>query len=143
MAETRETVAVPANAEGVGAAMAAFETFVAARGVPAPASRRFLVALDEVLSNIVRHGRPSPATIDLTFSLAEEVLEVELVDSTGPFNPLDAPPPDTSAPLDARRPGGVGIALVRAVMDRVRYERRGERNVLTLSARLAPAGAGD
>lgn len=122
----------------------AFEAFIASRSVPTPDRHRFLLALDEILSNIIRHGRPpAPGTIDLTFSMEENVIEVEFVDSAHPFNPLETPPPDTTAALDARVPGGLGIALVRTMMDDVRYERRDGRNVLTLIARVPAPPTGD
>ena len=138
----RRTLTVPASETGLMAATAAFEAFVEGTIVTAPARRRFLMALDEVLSNIVRHGRPAAGGIHLAFSIDDGVLEVELADSAGPFNPLDVAAPDITAGLDARQPGGLGIALVRAVMDDVRYERRDGRNVLTLSARLRGPSVG-
>jgi len=142
VAAARRTLAVPADEGGLKAAAAAFEAFADGTAVTAPARRRFLMALDEVLSNIVRHGRPQAGPIELAFSIDGGVLAVELTDSAGPFNPLDVAAPDTTAPLEARQPGGLGIALVRAVMDDVRYERRDGCNVLTLSARLPGPSAG-
>ena len=53
-------------------------------------------------------------------------------DDAEPFNPLDAPLPDTAAPLEGRQVGGLGIALVRHLMDGVVYERTGGRNRLVL-----------
>lgn len=141
MRGARRTVAVPATDAGMRRAAEAFEAFTAPRQIPAAGRNRFLLALDEILSNIIRHGRlPPGGTINLTFSANQDVITVEFVDSADPFNPLDAPPPDTSAALETREPGGLGIALVRAMMDDVRYERRNGQNVLTLEARLpAPA----
>jgi serine/threonine-protein kinase RsbW len=112
VAAARTTLAVPADEAGLKAAAAAFEAFADGTTVTALARRRFLMALDEVLSNIVRHGRPQPGAIQLAFSIDGGVLAVELTDSAGPFNPLDVAPPDTTAPLEARQPGGLGIALV-------------------------------
>jgi len=144
MRGARKTVAVPATDAGMRRAAEAFEAFTASRRVPAPGRHRFLLALDEILSNIIRHGRPQETgTIDLTFSMEADVIEVEFVDSASPFNPLETPLPDTTAALEARQPGGLGIALVRAMMDEVRYERRDGRNVLTLTARLPVPAAGD
>jgi serine/threonine-protein kinase RsbW len=133
-------VSVPGTTEGVRRAAEAFETFGVAQGMPAQVRWRFLVALDEILSNIVRHGlRGSPGTIDLTFRLDADVAVVDVVDATAPFNPLLAPPAQTVAPLEERHPGGLGITLVQALMDQVRYERRDERNHLTLTGRLRHA----
>jgi anti-sigma regulatory factor (Ser/Thr protein kinase) len=143
MGQTVETLVVPATEDGLGRAAAAFEAFAVRQALPDEPRRRFLLALDELFSNIVRHGRPDPATIGLRFSWGDQVLEMALTDSAGPFNPLERPAPDTTSPLEARQPGGVGIALVRAFMDDVRYERRDGRNVVTLSARLPSMTAGE
>jgi len=53
-----------------------------------------------------------------------------------PFNPLDAPIPDITLPIEERRVGGLGIHLVRQFMDTLAYERRGERNYLLMKKSL-------
>src|SRR4029077_15845597 len=107
-----ETVSVPGTTAGVGRAAAAFDEFCRDRGVPPEARWRFQVALDEILSNIVRHGyKHAGGTIALTFSHDGHAVSVEVVDSGPAFDPRHAPPPDTSSPLESRRPGGLGIVL--------------------------------
>jgi serine/threonine-protein kinase RsbW len=124
-----ETLSVPGTTPGVRQAIQAFDRFGGLHHVPAESVWRLQLALDEILSNIVRHGAGAgPADIEVTFSLGEGFVTVEIVDSMAPFNPLLVPPPDTQAPLEAREPGGLGIALVRKLMDETVYERRGERN---------------
>jgi anti-sigma regulatory factor (Ser/Thr protein kinase) len=124
-----QTLSVPGTLPGVRQAVQAFERFGRAHGLSHGAIWRFPLALDEILSNIVRHGLGGrQAAIDLTFSLDGEVVIVEIVDPADAFNPLLAPPPDTSSPLEQREPGGLGIALVRQLMDDTHYERRNERN---------------
>ena len=124
-----ETVSVPGSLLGVRQAMQAFEQFGRTHGLPAGAEWRVLLALDEILSNIVRHSTAAgdPA-IDVTFALRDGSVQVDVTDSAEPFNPLLAPAPDTQSPLHDRRPGGLGIALVRQLMDETLYERRGSRN---------------
>ena len=131
---TRHAVTVPGTMEGVQTGARALDAFVEAHGLPESARWRFQVAIDEVLSNVARHGGAS--TIDLLFGLADGVLSLEVTDRGPAFDPLDAAAPDTSAGLDARRPGGLGIMLVRTLMDAVRYERRGGCNHLTMIWRL-------
>lgn len=124
-----ETLSVPGTQSGVLQAVEAFEQFSRVHDLAKGATWRFPLALDEILSNIVRHGLGARrAAIDLTFSLDGEDVVVEIVDRAAPFNPLLAPPPDTTSPLDERRPGGLGIALVRRLMDDTRYERRNGQN---------------
>jgi serine/threonine-protein kinase RsbW len=133
---TIETLSVPGSLPGVRQAIEAFDRFGRGHQLPSQAVDPCLIALDEMLSNIVRHGRLAPdAAIDLRFSLGGGSLEIEIVDTGAPFNPLLAPAPDTRSTLDERRPGGLGIALVRQLMDDTRYERRGDRNRFVMTRR--------
>jgi serine/threonine-protein kinase RsbW len=60
-------------------------------------------------------------------------------DDAPAFNPLEARTPDTRSPLEERVPGGLGIALVRQLMDVMEYSRVGDRNRLILRRRVNPA----
>lgn len=132
-----ETVSAPSTTAGLVQAADAVQAFCLRRQLPDELRRAMLTALDEVLSNIVRHGLAGrPGTIDLTLSREGADVTAEVDDPGPPFNPLLAPAPDTTAPLEARQVGGLGIALVRALTEAVAYERRGDRNHLTLSWRL-------
>lgn len=114
---------------GVRQAIQAFERFRHAHAVPAETAWRMQLAIDEILSNIVRHGDEGAAAgVDMTFSFDQGVVAIEIVDGTGPFNPLQAPPPDTTGALEDRQPGGLGIALVRRLVDEALYERRNNLN---------------
>ena len=133
---TVETLSVPGTLLGVLQAVEAFERFGRAHDLSTGAAWRLPLALDEILSNIVRHGLAGrPAAIDLTFSIDGEDVVVEIVDAADAFNPLLAPPPDTSSPLADRQPGGQGIALVRRLMDATQYERRNGRNHFLMRCR--------
>lgn len=133
-----DTSVVAATPEGVRQAIDAFARFSEIHAVPDDLRRRFQLALDEVLSNVVRHGRPGDVgEIRLAFRCEPGTLTAEVEDMAEPFNPLDQPRPDTGLPLEQRRPGGLGIALVRSLIDDVRYERTEGRNRLTMVSRLA------
>lgn len=127
---------VPGSEEGLRSVRASFEAFAAARGLTPATTWPFQVALDEVISNIVRHGHAG-APIQVLLRLAGDALEIEVSDEAEPFNPLDAALPDSAAPLEGRRVGGLGIALVRQLMDGVVYERTAGRNRLVLRRRVA------
>jgi serine/threonine-protein kinase RsbW len=128
-----QTLSVPGTDSGVRQAILAFERFGRCHGVPDGTAWRVKLALDEILSNIVRHGTADArAAIDLTFSVADNSAAVEVVDASAPFNPLLAHPPDTTSALRDRRPGGLGIELVRKLMDDTSYERRGNHNYFVM-----------
>jgi serine/threonine-protein kinase RsbW len=132
------TVSVAGTIQGIGHAVQAFDRFCAANGLDSPAANPFRVALDEVLSNIVRHAYAgvAEASIDVSFSLRGRDLEVTIADVGPPLNPLTLPDPDTTAPLEARKPGGLGVYLVKRLMDRVDYAYRDGQNHLVLTRRI-------
>jgi len=94
------------------------------------------LALEEVVTNVVKYGHDDGKEhlieVELTADAAGEI-RLTVRDDGKPFNPLDAAGTDTRSPLDDRPIGGLGIHIVRKVMDEVRYERRGGRNILTLT----------
>jgi anti-sigma regulatory factor (Ser/Thr protein kinase) len=117
----------------------AVEGFVAEHRLPAEAANALYVCVDEAVSNVVAHGYPDGARGEIEVRLRRRpdsvVLEIE--DDGVPFDPLQAPPPDLTRPLDQRPVGGLGIHLVRKLMDDVSYARRDGRNVLKLVKNLA------
>jgi anti-sigma regulatory factor (Ser/Thr protein kinase) len=136
--EPVETLSVPGTPPGVRQAVDAFERFGHRVHMPKGARWRIQLALDELLSNIALHGAAPGAAdpaIDLTFSFKEGVVDVAIVDTAGAFNPLLVPPPDTTSPLAVRPEGGLGIALVRYLVDEASYERRGNRTHFVMRCR--------
>ena len=120
-----------------GQVAAALETFCAAERLPEDTAWRLRVALDEIVANIVSHGATSdnPGAIDVWFRRDGDIVEVRIADDGVPFDPLQRPAPNLTAPLEDRRPGGLGIVLVKALMDDVRYERT-TRNILSLRRKI-------
>jgi len=134
MVETRQTVVVSGSREGIRRAVSDFETFSAAHGLSGDTIWPLLVALDEVLSNVLRHGyggREGEGRIEVAFSLCAGVIDLTVADDAGPFNPLAVPDPDITRPAEDRPLGGLGILFVKKLMDDVAYERREGRNRLT------------
>lgn len=119
-------------------------------GIPADEISRLLVILDEVFSNIVRHGYDgagldgiiAAGTIVVHLSFADRRLGIEVSDDARPFDPLAAAEPDLDTPASQRPLGGLGIHLVRSLADEARYARRGRYNRLVLFRRIPPSRAG-
>ena len=133
-----ESVSVSGCAEGVREVARAFDAFSTSNGLPGALVRAVHVALDELLSNTVRSGFAPGQTgrIDVRFEIAEGALDVLIVDDGLPFDPLARVDPDTTAPLEARPVGGLGIYLVRQLVDSVDYKRLGRENRLHLKKRI-------
>ena len=130
-------LSVPGTVAGIREAVDALDAWSARERLPDEARRKLLTAFDEILSNVVRHAlRDRSGLIEVTISRDGGLVQAEVTDDAEPFDPLVVPAPDTSAPLETRQPGGLGIALVRAFTDEVRYERRSDRNRLTMKWRV-------
>ena len=123
----------------------ALDAFCAEERLPHDVAWRLRVALDEIVANVVAYGKPAAesGTMDVWFRRDGEAVEITIADDGPPFDPIARPAPDVTLPLDARQPGGLGIALVKSLMDDVSYLRT-TRNVLTIRKNIdaAPPGGG-
>jgi serine/threonine-protein kinase RsbW len=92
------------------------------------------LALEEILANIISYGYADDREHEITVSLDAQPGEVrvDVEDDGRPFNPLESPEPYTGDSLEDRPVGGLGIHLVRALMDGLEYRRQGDRNLLTM-----------
>ena len=96
------------------------------------------VALDEVLSNIVKYACEDIDSHDIHVRLkvSSGQLEAEVEDDGKAFDPLHAIQPDRKPPLAERKPGGLGVSIVKRLMSEVSYTRAHGRNCITLTRRL-------
>jgi serine/threonine-protein kinase RsbW len=95
------------------------------------------LALDELVTNIVLHGFDDPAgqEFEVRLTAKDGAITAEVEDGGRPFNPVDVPSPDLTAPLEKRTLGGLGIHLVKSLADHVEYRRNKDKNVLTIRKR--------
>lgn len=98
------------------------------------------LAVEEAVSNTIRHGYAQGGLhpIRLRAVIKRGKLRLTIEDDARAFDPLAAPLPDTSLPVEEKRPGGLGILLLRSMVDRAEYRRRGGKNVLRLVRSLRP-----
>jgi serine/threonine-protein kinase RsbW len=111
------------------------ETELAGRGVPIAAVSAVLIAADEVVSNILNHGEA--VSVEVAAKVADGRVTMRVTDDGVAFDPLAASAPDTTLSIEEREIGGLGIHLVRKLMDDVGYERRGKHNRLQFSKSFA------
>jgi len=96
------------------------------------------LATDEAASNIIEHAYENQpdGILDLSCGVRSDVITIILIDHGGSFDPSDVPPPDLKADLSDRKIGGLGLFLMRKLMDEVHYESRPDKsNVLTMTKR--------
>ncbi len=78
--------------------------------------------LEELFTNVVKYGKKSEAPVRIDIGRIADGVEVTIIDSDAePFDVTAAPDADINLPIEARRPGGLGIHLVRKMVDSIRY----------------------
>ena len=95
------------------------------------------LAIEEAVVNIINYAYPKgeKGDIDIVASATSDAIEWKITDNGVAFAPTDAPDVDTSLSAEDRQIGGLGIFLVRQLMDTINYERIDGKNVLTLTKR--------
>jgi len=97
------------------------------------------LAVEEVITNIIVHGyRKAGCPIALGLRFASGGIEIRISDAAPPFDPLSIPEPELGSNIDERKIGGLGIFLVRQVMDKLAYRYEGGKNILTMVKKREP-----
>lgn len=103
-------------------------------GIPDPAAYRLRLAVDELATNVIVHGRPgdhgASEEIRLTAEIDDAALTIALEDSGPEFDPLGhaVPEEEFDMPMEDRTIGGLGVFLAIKGVDEFRYERNGDTN---------------
>ncbi len=107
-------------------------------GVGPEKGSRLELAVEEWVVNLCRHAYgPQGGTVEVVVRADPAHFQVEIADDGPEFDLTARPDPDTSAPLEERTPGGLGLLLIRRMTDEVVYRREGDRNVVTLKVAIA------
>jgi len=93
------------------------------------------LALDEILTNIISYGYSDTKDhkIDIRYSFQEDFLKLEITDDSNPYDPANAPEPDVDSSLENRKIGGLGIYLIKNMMDDIKYSSKNGKNTLVLT----------
>lgn len=96
------------------------------------------LAADEAASNVIEHAYEgvNDGVLELSCGVKGDTITIILVDYGESFDPSQIPLPDLKADLSERKIGGLGIFLMRKLMDEVHYESRADKtNILTMTKR--------
>lgn len=96
------------------------------------------LATDEAASNIIEHAyeKITNGVLELSCGVRNDLITIVLIDHGESFDPSEIPLPDLKADLSDRKIGGLGIFLMRKLMDDVHYEVTANRgNILTMTKR--------
>lgn len=96
--------------------------------------RQIAVAFDEVYSNVVKYSRAKQLVLRL--GILKDTIYLEFTDDGIPYNPLECGEPDLRAPREERPVGGLGLFVVKRIMDEMEYQYRDEKNRFTIGKKF-------
>ncbi len=131
-------IKVPNKLSALASANQTLTEFGRHHGLPDNVLHNLNLALGEILTNIISYGYTDSGEHQITVRLTVEPgeMRVEVEDDGQPFNPLEAPEPDTTKPLEDRTVGGLGVHLVRKLTDGLEYQRYEGKNLLVMKKHL-------
>ncbi len=99
---------------------------------------RINICLDELFTNIVLYGFDDDGEHIVKFALKGDsnFVEINIEDDAKPFNPLEKVDPDFPENVEEAKIGGLGILIIRKIMDNVTYERSQGKNKLTMKKNI-------
>ena len=110
------------------------EKFCASLGLTKKCIFQLNLALDEIFTNIITHGFTDDVDhwIEIAISHEDGILEIRIEDTGVPFDPDMIKSPDPIHRIEDCKIGGLGIHLIKKMMDEVNYKRCGDKNIVTL-----------
>ncbi|MGV8109049.1 ATP-binding protein [Methanospirillum purgamenti] len=109
-----------------------------AENSPPDVENAMQLAAEEAVVNIMNHGyKGGPGLIEIRCIISAHQVVLCIRDEAPFFNPLTLPTPDTEAGIDERRIGGLGVHLIRSLMDEVTYKQTESGNCLIMKKNRA------
>jgi anti-sigma regulatory factor (Ser/Thr protein kinase) len=136
--EPHRHLRIPADVERVAEIRGAVREVATACNAEPDCLDDLVQAVDEATTNVIVHGYAGAAgPIDVDVARVGETIVITVEDEAAPYDPTTHEEPDLSVPPEHRRPGGMGIHLMRAALDRIEHRPRpGGGNILTMTRRL-------
>ena len=107
-------------------------------GCPPKTMMQIDVAIDELFTNIASYAYPQgTGTAVIRFEHGDGMVSITFEDEGIPYDPLQKPDPDVTLSAKERKVGGLGVFLVKNLMDSMEYQRKDGRNVVTIRKRIA------
>ncbi len=130
----RITLSVRNDLNELGGLFGQAEEFMVSHGLPSKVMYIANLALEEILTNVIKYGYADTGEhlITVHVGVEDNELVVEFHDDARPFDPLQVPPPEMKGSIDQCSEGGLGIHLVRKSVKEMEYRYEDGRNVLTV-----------
>ncbi|GAK59185.1 putative anti-sigma regulatory factor, serine/threonine protein kinase [Candidatus Vecturithrix granuli] len=127
-------IIIPAELQHLSQVLNTVGAFARQAGATEEKLGQIELVLEELLVNIINYAYPEgQGTIEIRYRHSHQArLRLEIFDRGIPFDPLSIPEVDTQLPLDDRPIGGLGIFLIRNMVESIHYRRENDKNVLTV-----------
>lgn len=133
-----KTVEIKNEMKQINTVINEFEVFAQEYSVPGEVVMKMGLVFDDILSNVIQYAYTDEAEhiILIYFKLYSDQILITVADDGIPFNPLLIKSPDINLSIEERVLGGLGIHLVKNIVDDCHYRRRVDQNILTLIKKL-------
>ena len=127
-------LSIEAKIENLNAVQDFIKSELEASGISAKMQSQIKIVVEEIFVNIACYAyKPDTGGAVIRIASGDEIV-IEFEDWGKPYNPLVKDDPDITATAKEREPGGLGIFMVKKIMDTVEYRRDENRNILTIKA---------
>jgi serine/threonine-protein kinase RsbW len=127
-------IKLPARLENLGRWTEAVSECAREQGFDRKKIGRIELALEEALVNICNYAYPEePGDVEVNCQEDDSRFIIEIIDSGNPFDMTSLPAPDLPSSIEERKIGGLGILLIKKMVDEARYRREGNFNILKLT----------
>jgi serine/threonine-protein kinase RsbW len=119
---TKSSLRIAAEVKNLAEIRCFVEETASALGLDPAMIPSVILAVDEAVSNVIAHGyQCQEGAVEIEVSQEGDALVIRVRDEATPFDPTVAPSPDVTLPLEHRIPGGLGIHLIRQIMDEMTH----------------------
>ena len=130
-------LAVKAKMENYDKCAAFIEEQLEAAHFDRKTTLKVITACEEIIVNVMNYAyADGEGDLQIAFDDAVDYIKITFIDNGKPFNPFAEPDADVSLSLEERDIGGLGILMVKKLMDSVEYEYRDQQNVLTIMKKI-------
>jgi len=127
------TITIPACVDRLDEVFGLIDEVMTSTGTDTKTQNNIRIAVEEIFVNIASYAYPeNGGEVVVSVSAAEDRLVIEFADSGTPYDPLAKADPDTTLTADERDIGGLGIFMVKKMMDNVEYRYEDGKNILTI-----------
>lgn len=131
--EQEHVLSIRSDLDEIPRVSAVLEDLMTARAFSAEEILDTQLAVEEAITNIILHGYPAgQGAIAIVCRASPERMVIRIEDDAPPFDPLALPDPDLAGDVEDREIGGLGVFLIRQVMDGFAYRRENGKNILML-----------